>query len=681
MTQNRLSTRKATTAGWLLLLIPAAVYLAHAWVFRGWLVDDAAITFAYARNLAHGYGLVAQPGAAPVEAYSNFLWLLLYVPFFWLRGFDPVVAPKIISAAIVLATYALVYQTFAPFTPQGRLVIPVALTLTSLSTPFVVWTTSGLENPLYALLVCLLVYGAVRSLAAGRVTGRWALALGVLAACAGMTRPDGVLYVIAFPALLIAKQLDRRTRALRAAPSTGSELALNAVKGQALHGLVLYGLGFLVLYGGFYLFRWVYFGDLLPNTYYAKGGPSLYDLVSLITLQPPIVARILDLVAAVTGRGLAGPVLLAALVATVYLASTRGLGRQHLILGVFLLAAAAVYLLLPNDGMAEYRFATAFVILFYLFVAMLTDRVLGRLFASNAERDASALPPFGTADEKQPTGLEAIAGLSVGDRNRLKPLIQNRGDIFRTAVTALLIVVVLAGAAFHFARRSAKFAEYLPVPFAIVRDNNAYRYDDYAAELGISQSSVLLPDLGATLYYSQVKVYDLGALADKTIARTLWRDRPALRDYIFETARPTFIHIHDVWTYLARLDEDPRFQRDYAPIYEYPDAWVMQRHGLTLSSGDYVRRDALNAGNQAAFKRIAGAWRTHIALNQALFTLASGDAAGARRQYDGILAAGATAADVRDALNDVHFFLSSFPTHAEALATQARLREMESLMQ
>ncbi len=649
MTQNEFSTRKATTASWLLLLVPAAVYLVHAWVFRGWLVDDAAITFVYARNLAQGYGLVAQPGAAPVEAYSNFLWLLLYVPFFWLRGFDPVVAPKIISAAIVLATYALVYKTFAPFTPQGRLVIPVALMLTSLSTPFVVWTTSGLENPLYALLVCLLVYGAVRSLTAGQVMGRWALALGALAACAGMTRPDGVLYVVAFPALLIAQQLDRRTRSFR----------------TAVVAFLLYGLGFAMLYGGFCLFRWAYFGDLLPNTFYAKGGPSLYDLVSLITLQPPMVARILELIAAVTGRGLAGPVLLAALVATVYLASTRGLGRQHLVLGVFLLTAAAVYLLLPNDGMAEYRFATAFVILFYLFVVMLADEILRRLFASSAECDATADENSSTkAHEGSRRTFLSVSSCGFVDRT-----------IFRTAVTALLIVVVLAGAGFHFARRSAKFAEYLPVPFATVRDNYAHRYDDYAAQLGINQPSVLIPDLGATLYYSKVKVYDLGALADKTIARTLWRDRPALRDYIFETARPTFIHIHDVWTYLARLDEDPRFRRDYAPIYEYADAWAMQRHGLTLYSGDYVRRDALNAGNQVAFERVAEAWRTRVAFNQALFTLASGDAAGARRQYDSILAAGATAADVRNALNDVHYFLSFFPTHAEALATQARLRE------
>ncbi len=45
-----------------------------------------------------------------------------------------------------------------------------------------------------------------------------------------------------------------------------------------------------------------------------------------------------------------------------------------------------------------------------------------------AGRDANAKPPHGTAPvgEKRPTGLEALAGLLGGGRNRLKPLVQSR---------------------------------------------------------------------------------------------------------------------------------------------------------------------------------------------------------------------------------------------------------------
>src|SRR5262249_23988574 len=59
--------------GWhtALVAVPIIVFVAHASVFGSWIVDDAAISWAYARSLATGHGLVAQPGVAPVEGYSN----------------------------------------------------------------------------------------------------------------------------------------------------------------------------------------------------------------------------------------------------------------------------------------------------------------------------------------------------------------------------------------------------------------------------------------------------------------------------------------------------------------------------------------------------------------------------------------------------------------------------------
>ena len=39
--------------------------------------DDAYISFRYAEHLAQGTGLTFNPGEAPVEAYSNFLWIVL----------------------------------------------------------------------------------------------------------------------------------------------------------------------------------------------------------------------------------------------------------------------------------------------------------------------------------------------------------------------------------------------------------------------------------------------------------------------------------------------------------------------------------------------------------------------------------------------------------------------------
>ena len=41
------------------------------------LFDDAMISMRYAQSLAEGHGLVWNPGEAPVEGYTNFLWTLV----------------------------------------------------------------------------------------------------------------------------------------------------------------------------------------------------------------------------------------------------------------------------------------------------------------------------------------------------------------------------------------------------------------------------------------------------------------------------------------------------------------------------------------------------------------------------------------------------------------------------
>ena len=200
------------------MAIPVMVYLAHAAVFRHWLIDDAGISFTYSRNLAQGFGLVAQPGASPVEAYSNFLWVILLAPFFLLHVFEPYITLKALGAILVMATFALIYRTFQPYfegpaneTPVdarpfgpwvSRLALPLILTLVALNTSFVVWTTSGLENPLTVLLASLLLAGLVRVIVRGEMGWGLPAALGALVAAQGMTRPDGVVFLAAYPAAL-----------------------------------------------------------------------------------------------------------------------------------------------------------------------------------------------------------------------------------------------------------------------------------------------------------------------------------------------------------------------------------------------------------------------------------------------------------------------------------------------
>ena len=73
------------------------------------LFDDAMVSMQYAKNLADGFGLVWNPGGAPVEGYTNFLWTL-YMAFLYLL---PIPESKIslavaVTGVVILAlTYSL----------------------------------------------------------------------------------------------------------------------------------------------------------------------------------------------------------------------------------------------------------------------------------------------------------------------------------------------------------------------------------------------------------------------------------------------------------------------------------------------------------------------------------------------------------------------------------------------
>jgi len=509
--------------------LPLLVLFAHALLFGAWIVDDAGITFVYARNLAAGQGLVSQPGLPPVEGFSNFLWMLAFVPAFLAGLFDPMIVPKLASLALLAGSFILLDRSLFSLT-GSRAVSLVTLFLLAVCSPFVIWTVSGLENPLYVFLLCLLLWLIVRERLREREIGAFPLAAGAVAAGLALTRPDGILFAGLYPLLTLTTGKSGWGRAIR------------------------YAGVFVLLVGGFLLFRWTYFGDLVPNTYYAKGGPNAKVYLDLVTLQPKMTAKAFELFESVAGPG---NVLLpvALLAGTAFLIGRRRFGWKHAVLLAFAYFGAVPFLLLPFDWMEEYRFGTPFFPFLYAYAVTLAASLGEMLLPDPARRRLPALV----------AGLAAV-GLSLT----------------------------------FFAGRSILFAATPTVSFQEVVERFGLRYNRYADLLGLDQGSVLLPDVGGTLWTSRLRVYDLVGLTDRTIARTLERRPEAFYDYIFDEAKPTFIHLHHYWTLQAGLDRDPRFQRDYIPLFRYFEPAVLERaEGFPLSSGDFIRRDAIE-GKDAA---------------------------------------------------------------------------------
>jgi hypothetical protein len=84
------------------------------------LFDDAMISMRYARNLAHGYGLVWNPGGERIEGYTNPLWVL-YMAAVHLMPLPPSKTSLIvqITAAVLLVVNLVLVRRIARTVSNG----------------------------------------------------------------------------------------------------------------------------------------------------------------------------------------------------------------------------------------------------------------------------------------------------------------------------------------------------------------------------------------------------------------------------------------------------------------------------------------------------------------------------------------------------------------------------------
>jgi hypothetical protein len=325
--------RASTTRGGAAVLAGTAAIALHASRFGNWIVDDAAITFAYARSLATGDGPVLMPGADPVEAFSNPAWLALL----WLgrvtglfdRGTifgipDQVLYPKALALLCCAGILVACFRAASAVSRRPALVTLVAGLGLATVPSFVIWSFSGLENALFALFVALLATTLCRAAVAGRLDSpRVALTAGLLAAGASLTRPDGAAYALALP-VLVAIWLPPRPAARQTVVSLGA---------------------FAVPYGAYVLWRVLTFGHPLSAPAIAKGQ------------APPAIETLMRVGEIVTYGG-ALTALVLAVCAGLVLARPSPTRTGVIALLVPLGLAIAAHTVLVPDWMGHLRFAT-----------------------------------------------------------------------------------------------------------------------------------------------------------------------------------------------------------------------------------------------------------------------------------------------------------------------------------
>jgi arabinofuranosyltransferase len=240
--------RKGLSRWWINgILIVLGIILAER---RSFVCDDAFISFRYARNLAEGHGLVYNLGER-VEGYTNFLWTLLLSSAFPL-DLDIVKYSLWLGlgafAGSLVATVSLTNMMDRPPTPFSLALLGCITNATFLS-----FATGGLETSLFTLelLMMLVFLGGAWRLPTTRNVGAFSV-IGVLLM---MTRPDGAIFYGIGSVSLVSSLRHRLKR------------------GSRHYSMVLaWILPPILLYLPYLLWKYSYYGSLVPNTYYAKAA-------------------------------------------------------------------------------------------------------------------------------------------------------------------------------------------------------------------------------------------------------------------------------------------------------------------------------------------------------------------------------------------------------------------------
>lgn len=233
----------------LALVLLAALYIANRIAF---LCDDAYIAFRYVSNAHEGHGLVWNAAPfQPVEGYTSLLWvLLLWATWSWL-GVEPPVAANVLSMAFGVIQMAFVAGVALRLRGRNGARLPAVVGLCALvaivfNRTFLQWLTSGLETALFNVALIGWVLLAFRQRQRRGVN--WLLVWSIAAAAAALSRPDGLLLVAATGATALVLLAQKRIRLPQ----------------------LLIGLTPLLLVATHVIWRRAFYGEWLPNTYYAK---------------------------------------------------------------------------------------------------------------------------------------------------------------------------------------------------------------------------------------------------------------------------------------------------------------------------------------------------------------------------------------------------------------------------
>lgn len=565
-----------------------AIHLAHQWAYRKWYLEDAAIVFAYARNLVEGHGLVPWPGAERVEGYSDPLWLAL-IALGHAVGVEGWTSGKVLAAFFGAGSLVLAWRVARAALDReddtAALFAPLVL---AANAPHAIWSASALENALFNFL---LLWGIDRVVAEERRAGfPWSSLIFLMLA---LTRPDGLLYA-----------------------ALGGFWFLVATwrAGRGLGPSVLWVLAFWVPYAAMVAARVWYFAFHWPNTYFAKVGTHTGNVHQYYSRGwSQIREYCADLW---TGWFLPVHVL--------GLMGTRG-WRHRVAWGV--IGVVGVALLVPGPHSLRYRWfwpqvaepyawlLARIVLLGVVAVVLPLLSIGGRGWLARAMTWSMVVCSvffsiYSNGDwTRGLRWMSFFAGTSsvlfaVGVDEVLE-LVKRWGRVPRWGSVGWLVALLLVGLQFppHLTFSRAYHRHPDDSPFGIRKrvDYTAGFADRVFLDGKIRSLDM---DMGAHLWGLRHHMVDVAGLVDIPIALHTYAQRDFVQQYVFDEQQPHFVYCEAHWADATGFKAYPNWEREFFPMPGYVDGkWfhygVYARRALVMEpawSGPADRRVAFARG-------------------------------------------------------------------------------------
>lgn len=212
-------------------------------------MDDAYISYRYGKNLMEGKGLVYNHGEY-VEGYTNFLWTIITAPFTQIKTVDVSIFSSslgLLLSMVNILLVALISRQFSDkLTGYLKYLILLPALFLALDDSIAFWAIGGMEFPMYTLFILGIIYNYFKI---NEHKKHLFYLAGFIMLCT-LSRPEGNMIILITLAhmFLFRKHIDNFRKVFFFIIGT-----------YAVFCLAYYG------------FKYLFYGQLIPNTFYAKG--------------------------------------------------------------------------------------------------------------------------------------------------------------------------------------------------------------------------------------------------------------------------------------------------------------------------------------------------------------------------------------------------------------------------